>query len=270
MARSSYYDDDNKAEARQIERQTEAEKVREAYRQQHDAMIDALPAGSLGLVDVYDPATPKTWLFAGEEAAATKNNHDVPLDVFAEEFLGHKPGDLVGLTNTEKRLLKEQSRLEIDGGFVGDSPVNRHYREGITAEGVQQQKKENREFEDAAAGLWAEYAFRHPEQAQDHAGARDAMKYLVANSGLSRGQLAALAKSDQRNEILDRIATVQYEMQWDSPRQGSQPYDPDENRTAGIGTGANGGGRSVRSVEEKKESIMAGIADWQKATGFHR
>lgn len=253
MARSSYETDDAKAEHRAVERLNDAEKLREQTLRQNELLIDSLPYGSLGIVGEVDPSTRSTWIYSDAEAP---RNGDVPLDQFAKEFLGYDSTSQVGLTNTEKAILHRESQREVAK---------------ITPEAIAAQAKEDEAFSKAATSLWPEYAYLHPEMATDREGARAAMKYLVENSGLTKTQLAELANSEHRRDILDRIATTQYEMQWDSPRQGSQPsYDPEENRTMGISGGSNSGGHGGRAQEEQVESIMSGIADWQKRSGFTR
>lgn len=261
MARASYEDDDNKAEARQIERRTEAEQVRDAVRAEHDALIDALPAGSLGRVGAFDPSDNRTWIYS----------EDPELRAYAKDFLGYDEHSQVGLTTSEKRILKEQSRLEIDGGYVGDSPVNRHYREGITPEAVQRAKKDDRDFAEAARDLWPFALVTYPTMAQNPQLAREALQRLLAATPLPKAELTKLARDPSTRDRL--IDMIQDEIEYPSTHSGIKPqnsYDPDENRTAGISTGSYGGGHGGHAQEEQVESIMAGIADWQKRSGFTR
>ena len=238
---------------RENDQMAEAERYRDDFRRDHAALIESIPRGALGDSGM-DPSDPTTW----------HKSEDAEFAAWAREVLGAGDPDLEpeGLTRSEKRVLYDASEREVEAM--------------ITPETITRQRTDNSNFEKASQLLWSEYALQFPEFAGDAQGARDAVQRLLQGSVLTPGQLASLADDPRnRDKILDMIAAEQSLPGSESrrgARQRAQWDDGYDDRTAGVGgSGSYGnhyGGGSQR--EEAPGSLMDGIVEWQKKTGFTR
>lgn len=248
--------------------------------QAREQIINALPAGSLSAGQViYDPED-----IATHYLSPSKAERD-----FAKEFFGvYAPEDpdnpipgrtpRDGISRAEKKILHKAADLEVNGGFRQIYDQNGYPIEGpagaVHVDGIDfaQQDKDDRALTKELAALWPEFAMRHSELAQDQASVAAAIRGLMATSGLSRRELVALARSEQRTEILDRIAQETYNVQL-TGRGGSraQPrggYEED-NRTSGISTGSSGGGNySAKRDAERPQSMFSELEARQRKFGW--
>ncbi|CAN7476495.1 hypothetical protein LJR231_003258 [Phyllobacterium sp. LjRoot231] len=176
--------------------------------QAREQIINALPAGSVSAGQViYDPA----------DIATHYLSPDAKERQFAKEFFGvYAPEDpdnpRDGISRAEKKILHEAAHQEVYGGFRQIYDENGYPVEGpggsVHVDGLnfQQADRDAKALMKAAGDLWPEFALRHSALAQDKASVAAAVNYLVNNSGLTKGELAALARGEQRTELLDRIA----------------------------------------------------------------
>ena len=242
----------------------------EQKRQEHTEMIESLPAGSLSGGEVIpDISDPGTWYaFANSE-----DEGDRKLARFAEEYLGVSAENAnEGLSRREKDALYKASEQELNG---------------ITAESLRKQDREDARFNKAAEIMWPEYVLKFPEAAADPQGAQEAISRLIEGSSLDRGQLAQLAEDPRtREDLLWQIYSEQVQpgsVTQNRPQAPvQQSYEPQQDyyqqpeyqQNYAHRTGGTGGGTRRVSTGRVREddgpmTTASIIRQLQKRGGWH-